>query len=67
LPNPGGVDATATTYARLRIALKKLAKPIPENDLWIAAVAAEHGLPLATRDAHFSVVPGLTTVSPAPP
>jgi predicted nucleic acid-binding protein len=32
---------------------------IPENDLWIAAMAQEHQLPLVTRDQHFSLVTGL--------
>lgn len=32
---------------------------IPTNDLWIAATAAEHGLPLLTRDAHFQGLPGV--------
>ena len=53
---------TATTrhYARLRGALSRSGTPIPENDLWIAALAVEHGWPVATRDAHFTRVPGLT-------
>lgn len=50
---------TARQYARLRGALKRAGTPIPENDLWIAALAIEHGWPLATRDAHFACVPGL--------
>ncbi|WP_163379126.1 PIN domain-containing protein [Cyclobacterium sp. SYSU L10401] len=33
--------------------------PIPENDIWIAAMAQEHGLPLVTRDAHFKYLPDL--------
>jgi tRNA(fMet)-specific endonuclease VapC len=53
-------DRTADEDARLKQALAKGGTPIPENDLWIAAVALEHGLPLATLDAHFSRVPGLT-------
>jgi tRNA(fMet)-specific endonuclease VapC len=48
--------ATATLYARLRLGLKKKGKPIPENDLWIAAVCVEHQVPLATLDVHFDVV-----------
>jgi predicted nucleic acid-binding protein len=40
--------------------LARSGTPIPENDVWIAAVALEHGWPLATRDAHFARVPGLT-------
>ena len=53
-------DRTADEYARLKQALALAGTPIPENDLWIAACALEHGLPLATRDAHFARVPGLT-------
>jgi tRNA(fMet)-specific endonuclease VapC len=34
-------------------------RPIPENDLWIAATASEHGLVLVTRDEHFDRVEGL--------
>lgn len=52
---------TATTrhYAQLRGALARAGTPIPENDVWIAAVAREDGWPLATRDAHFERIPGL--------
>jgi tRNA(fMet)-specific endonuclease VapC len=41
---------TAAAYARLRLGLKEKGKPIPENDLWIAALCVEHRLPLATLD-----------------
>jgi tRNA(fMet)-specific endonuclease VapC len=51
---------TAAEYGRVKAALKAAGTPIPENDIWIAAVALEHGLPLATRDAHFASVPGLS-------
>ena len=50
---------TTRHYARLRGALARSGTPIPENDVWIAAVALEHNWPLATRDAHFTRVPGL--------
>ena len=50
---------TARCYARLRGALTRAGTPIPENDLWIAALAVEHGWPLATRDSHFDRVAGL--------
>ena len=43
----------------LRAALAKAGTPIPENDIWIAAVAQEHGLPLAARDQHFNQIAGL--------
>lgn len=52
-------DRTAAEYGQVKAALKTAGTPLPENDVWIAAVAREHGLPLATRDAHFSHVPGL--------
>ncbi len=51
---------TAAEYGRLKYALELAGARIPENDMWIAASALQYGLPLATRDAHFDRVPGLT-------
>jgi len=48
--------ATAAVYARLRLDLKEKGRPIPENDLWIAALCVEHQVPLATFDRHFDVI-----------
>jgi tRNA(fMet)-specific endonuclease VapC len=56
--------STAATYARLRMALKQKGKPIPENDLWIAALCVEHGVPLATLDGHFDAVEELARRAP---
>ena len=53
---------TAAEYGRIKAALKAAGTPLPENDVWIAAFAAEHGLPLATRDAHFKRVLGLSVL-----
>jgi tRNA(fMet)-specific endonuclease VapC len=56
------LDVTTTTaevYARLRLSLKQKGKPIPENDLWIAALCVEHGVQLAAVDTHFDAVDGL--------
>jgi tRNA(fMet)-specific endonuclease VapC len=39
--------------------LKKAGRPIPLNDVWIAAHALETGSVLVTYDAHFAAVPGL--------
>ena len=50
---------TVLPYAKLGDALKRGGTPIPTNDLWIAALAIQHGLPVASRDKHFDVVPGL--------
>jgi tRNA(fMet)-specific endonuclease VapC len=52
-------DETAEAYAILRVALRRAGQPIPANDAWIAALALEHRLPVASRDEHFDVVPGL--------
>jgi tRNA(fMet)-specific endonuclease VapC len=53
---------TAAEYGRIKAALKAAGAPLPENDVWIAAVALEYGLPVATRDDHFNRVPGLTVL-----
>lgn len=50
---------TAETYGRVKNQLRQRGRPIPENDVWIAALALEHNLDLATRDAHFGEVEGL--------
>jgi tRNA(fMet)-specific endonuclease VapC len=50
---------TAEHYARLFVQLKRAGTPIPDNDLWIAAMALENNLLLITRDRHFQCVPQL--------
>jgi tRNA(fMet)-specific endonuclease VapC len=50
---------TAERYARLFVQLKRAGTPIPDNDLWIAALALEHDLLLITRDRHFACLPQL--------
>jgi len=55
-------SATAECYAKAAVALEAKGQVIPENDLWIAAVALECDMPLATRDAHFQRVDGLTVI-----
>ena len=52
-------EATTLTYAGLRSGLKKLGRPIPANDAWIAALALQHRLPILSRDEHFDAVAGL--------
>lgn len=54
---------TARRYAEVRMALRRKGRPIPENDIWIAAVCLEHGVPLATRDGHFKEVDGLEVLN----
>lgn len=50
---------TAAYYAKIKAGLAAKGKPIPENDIWIAASAMQHGLTLAARDEHFSLIDGL--------
>jgi tRNA(fMet)-specific endonuclease VapC len=50
---------TADHYARLFVQLRHAGTPIPDNDLWIAALALQNDLVLITRDRHFERVPQL--------
>ncbi len=43
----------AVEYANIRKELKKIGRPIPENDIWIAALCISYQIPLVTRDKHF--------------
>ena len=52
---------TAERYAVIRDYLRQQGNPIPANDLWIAAAAAQHGLRLLTLDDHFKSVPQVLT------
>lgn len=57
------VDALAAEYyAEIRFALKKLGQPIPENDIWIAAICRATDAPLFTFDKHFDRVAGLQLI-----
>jgi len=71
-----GLDSTTAVHylnrvtAEIKLALKQVGKPIPQNDLWIAATCRRHGLTLATSDAHFGHCPGLAVedwLQPLPP
>ncbi|HEX6037597.1 type II toxin-antitoxin system VapC family toxin [Longimicrobium sp.] len=49
---------TAHHYGEVRTHLRRQGRPIPENDIWIAALARQHDAPVASRDAHYDAVPG---------
>ncbi len=51
---------TARRYSEIKAQLRGKGRPIPENDLWIAALARQHGLTLAARDGHFREIDGLS-------
>ena len=50
---------TATHYGTIKTRLRRKGRPIPDNDIWIAASAMQHSLLLATRDVHFDEVDGI--------
>jgi len=56
-------ETTAGVFGTLRNELRSKGKPIPDNDLWIAALALEHDAPILTRDRHFEVVDRLRTAT----
>ncbi len=52
-------EHTSLLYGKVKSSLKLKGRPIPENDIWIAALAIQHKLKLATRDRHFDFIEGL--------
>ena len=55
-------EPTSHHYAEIVLKLNRAGKPIPTNDLWIAALCRQHSLPLLSRDRHFDGVEGIKRV-----
>ena len=55
-------EPTTQHYAEITLDLRRKGKPIPTNDLWVAALCRQHSLPLLSRDHHFDQVPGLKRI-----
>lgn len=51
--------ATAQGYGQIKDGLRNKGRPIPENDIWIAAIALQYDLTLVARDDHFQDIAGL--------
>jgi predicted nucleic acid-binding protein len=49
-------------YAAIRNQLKVAGKPIPANDVWIAALVRQHNMPLLSKDRHFDSVAGVQRI-----
>ena len=49
-------EQTTHFYADVYALLRSQGTPIPTNDIWIAAIAIQHSLPLYTRDHHFNKI-----------
>lgn len=48
-------------FAEIDVALRQKGRPIPINDVWLAALALVRGAILVTNDDHFTFVDGLAT------
>lgn len=59
-------DQTTFFYADLYFYLRKKGKPIPTNDLWIAALVLQHNLVLLDRDTDFDHLPQLARLALSP-
>jgi tRNA(fMet)-specific endonuclease VapC len=55
-------EETAGIFAVIKNTLKLAGKPIPVNDIWIAAHALETGSAIVTNDKHFEAIGGLRIV-----
>ncbi len=53
-------EDTSEFYAEILHNLRKIGKPVPTNDIWIAAAAFQNGLKLFTKDTHFKAIAGLS-------
>ena len=58
-PVIGPTAATALEYGRIKNNLKHSGTPIPENDIWIAALASQFDFQIVTRDEHFEKIEGI--------
>lgn len=47
---------TADYYGQIKASLRLAGTPIPENDIWIAAIARQYALTIVSRDKHFANV-----------
>jgi len=52
-------EPTTKFYAGVQYELREAGKPIPANDIWIAALCRQYKLPLLSKDRHFDFVRGI--------
>lgn len=59
-------EMVCTTYAEIKTAVRSIGKTVADNDLWIAACAVRHSIPLVSNNfKHFNGIPGLVLRSEA--
>ena len=54
---------TAKWYGDIKNSLRQKGRPIPDNDIWVAALALQYDLTLISRDGHFGEVENLVVES----
>ena len=52
-------DETSREYGQIKTELQQKGRPLPDNDIWLAALARQHQHILVSRDKHFSYVDGI--------
>jgi tRNA(fMet)-specific endonuclease VapC len=62
LPVLGVDEGTAEIYADIKHSLFKAGYTLPENDIWIAAIAKQNDLSVATCDIHFECVEDIEVI-----
>ncbi len=55
-------EETAKYYGIIKNQLKQKGRPIPENDIWIGAIAIQHGLSIVSSDLHFKEIKGISLI-----
>ncbi len=55
---------TADRFGRIAASLRRKGRPLPTNDMWIAAHAMESGADLLSFDQHFDEVEGIAWIQP---
>jgi tRNA(fMet)-specific endonuclease VapC len=50
---------TSKVYGQIKNQLRQKGRPLPENDIWIAAIARQYDLTLVSRDRHFQEIENL--------
>jgi tRNA(fMet)-specific endonuclease VapC len=55
-------QGTSKHYGKIAAQLARKGTPIPQNDIWMAALSIQCGLPLATIDQHFQYIEDLVVL-----
>ena len=55
-------DETTSHHAEIAPFLKTIGLPFPTNDIWTAALARQHTMPILSRDPHFDFIPDIRRV-----